>query len=168
VTEYGDLQCPVCKDFAEGAEAKLIANDVRAGKVSLTYRSLVTATGNSPNPSIFPTQQAAAAAAGQQGKAWNYILIFYKLQGSEGSGYVTDNFLNGIAGLIPGLNYSQWSSARTSSSLTGQVAADEQSARSRGFDSTPTILVQGPKGQAPAIVGDASYSDIESAIKSVS
>jgi protein-disulfide isomerase len=168
VTEYGDLQCPICRDFAQGAEAKLIANDVRQGKAALVYRSLETATGSSPNPGIFPTQQAAALAAGQQGKEWNYVLLFYKLQGQEGTNYVNDSFLNGIAGLIPGLNYSKWSSARTASSLTGQVTADQQSALSRGFNSTPTIIVQGPKGQAQAIVGDASYNDIESAIKSVS
>src|SRR5437763_8979373 len=63
VTEFGDLQCPICKDFALGAEGQLIANEVKAGKVKLVYKSLETATGNSPNPNIFGTQQAAANAA---------------------------------------------------------------------------------------------------------
>src|SRR5947199_358000 len=35
VTEYGDLQCPICRDFALGAQQQLIANEVRAGKVAL-------------------------------------------------------------------------------------------------------------------------------------
>ena len=56
VTEFGDLECPVCRDFALGSENQLIANDVRSG--------------------IFPTQQAAAYAAGLQGKGWNYALLF--------------------------------------------------------------------------------------------
>jgi protein-disulfide isomerase len=168
VTEFGDLQCPVCRDFALGSEKQLIQNDVRAGNVQLIYRSLETATGNDPNPSIFGPQQAAALAAGLQGHEWDYILLFYYEQGGEGSGYVTDSYQNGLAKQIPGLNYAKWLSDRASSSLTGQVTADQQQAQVRGFNSTPTIVVQGPKGQAPPLVGDQSYSTIEAAIKAVS
>jgi protein-disulfide isomerase len=168
VTEYGDLQCPVCKDFAAGAEQQLISNDVRQGKVRLIYKSLSTATGNGPNPNIFPAQQAAAYAAGLQNKGWYYILDFYRLQGQEDTNYVTPGFLNGIARLVPGLNFAKWSSDRNSSTLLQQVGADEQSARSLGLSSTPTILVQGPKGQAQPIVGDVPYSTVEQAIQQVS
>ena len=45
---------------------------------------------------------------------------------------------------------------------------DEQQALSRGYNSTPTIVVQGPKGQAQPIVGAVSYKSLESTIKSVS
>ena len=169
VTEFGDLECPICKDFAAGAESQLIAGDVKAGRVKLVYRSLMTATQGAPDAAtIWPLQQAAALAAGQQGYGWNYIQIFYKLQGRERSGYVNTGFLNGIAKLIPGLNFAQWSSARTSSALTAQVASDGQAAQSKGFNSTPTILVQGPKGQGQPIVGAVDYNTLESAVKSVS
>jgi protein-disulfide isomerase len=167
VTEFGDLECPVCRNFALGAENQLISNDVKAGKVKLVYRSLETATGGAPNPSIFPVQQAAAYAAGAQSKAWNYIELFYNEQGQENTGYVTQSFLNGLASQIPGLNYSQWSSDSKSSTYTSQVTADEQAASARGFNSTPTLVVQGPKGQAQPIVGVTDYGSLESAIKSV-
>jgi protein-disulfide isomerase len=168
VTEYGDLQCPICKDFAQGAEQQLISKDVRQGKVRLVYKSLSTATGNGPNPGVFPSQQASAYAAGLQNRGWNYILAFYALQGQEGTNYVTPSFLNGIARLVPGLNFSKWSSDRNSNTLLQQVGADAQSARSLGLSSTPTILVQGPKGQAQPIVGDVPYSTIEQAVQQVS
>jgi protein-disulfide isomerase len=169
VTEYGDLQCPICKDFADGGAKTLIANDVRSGKVQFVYRSLITASSSAPDGgAIFPTQQAAALAAGQQGKAWNYILTFYKLQGQEATGYVNTAFLNGIAKLVPGLNFAQWSSARTSSTLTSQVSADRTTAATLGLRATPAIVVQGPKGQAKPLVGNAGYDALQSAIKSVS
>ncbi len=168
VTEYGDLQCPVCKDFALGAENQLIANEVRTGKVKLVYKSLETATGNSPNPNIFGTQQAAASAAGAQGKGWNYILVFYHSQGQEGTGYVNQAFLDGIAEAIPGLNFSQWKSAGTNPAYTQQVNSDQQQAATHGFNSTPTVVVQGPKGAAQPIVGATDYGTLQSAIKSVS
>jgi protein-disulfide isomerase len=169
VTEWGDLECPICRDFADAGGKQLIAKDVKSGKVQLVYRSLETATGSAPDAAtIFPVQQAAALAAGQQGHAWDYILTFYKLQGQESSGYVNTAFLNGIAKLVPGLNFAQWSSARNSPNVTSQVSADAAAAASKGFNSTPTLVVQGPKGQAQPLVGNVDYSAIESAIKSVS
>ncbi len=169
ITEYGDLQCPVCKAFALGSENQLIANDVRSGKVKLVYRSLCTATCNGPNPNVFPTQQAAALAAGLQNKEWDYIELFYTEQGSEGTNYVNDGYLNGLASQVTGLNYSKWSSDRGSSSLTAQVTSDEQAAAAKSFSSTPTLDIVGPKGEGQPIVGvPSSYSSLESAIKSVS
>jgi protein-disulfide isomerase len=167
VTEFGDLQCPICRDFALGAEQQLIAKDVRSGKVKLVYKSLPTATLNGPNPSVFPTQQAAAYAAGQQSKAWDYILLFYRQQGQEGTNYVTPAFLQNLARHIPGLNYSAWLTASKNPNLTAQVTSEQQQATSRGFNSTPTIVVQGPKGQAQPVVGNTDYGTLESVINSV-
>jgi protein-disulfide isomerase len=168
VTEFGDLECPICKDFALGAENQLIANEVRSGKAKLVYRSLETATGNGPDPGVFPTQQAAALAAGQQQRAWNYIELFYHEQGTEDTSYVNDSYLDGLAHQVSGLNFSQWNTDRTSSTLTSQVTQDEQAAAAKGYNSTPTIVVSGPKGQAQPIVGDTDYGTLQQAIQSVS
>jgi protein-disulfide isomerase len=175
VTEFGDLKCPVCKDFTVGTGGQpspldqIISRDVKSGKVKLVYRSLCTATCGGPQPGIFSTQQAAAYAAGLQGKAWYYIELFYHLQGDETTSYVNSSFLDGIARLVPGLNFSTWSLDAGQSSLKAQVSADENYASSKGYNSTPTVVVQGPKGQAQPIVGGGyPYSAYETAIKSVS
>jgi protein-disulfide isomerase len=168
VTEFGDLECPICRDFALGPESQLISKDVRSGKVKLVFRSLMTATGSAPDPSIFPVQESAAYAAGAQNKAWNYIMLFYREQGQEATGYVTQSFLDGLAAQIPGLNYSQWLSASKSSSYVSQVTSDQQAAAGQGFTSTPTLTIQGPKGQATPIQQLVDYPTLESAIKSVS
>jgi protein-disulfide isomerase len=168
VTEYGDLECPICRDFDLGALQQLITKDVRSGTVNVAYRSLCTATCNGPNQAVFPTQQAAAIAAGQQGHEWDYIELFYHQQGSETSSYVTDSYLNALAKEISGLNFAQWLSARSRNALAAQVTADEQAAAGAGYNSTPTIVVKGPKGQASPIVGNTDYATLESKIKSVS
>ncbi|MHB1571173.1 MAG: DsbA family protein, partial [Solirubrobacteraceae bacterium] len=167
VTEYGDLVCPICKDFALGSESQLISNDVRSGKVKIVYKALETASGTANN-SMFVPSQVAARAAGEQKLGWYYIELFYHEQGDETTSYVTKPYLEGLAEQVPGLNYSQWSGSLSSSTLANQVKADEQAAASAGYNSTPTIIVSGPKAQAPAIVGDTTYSSLESAIKSVS
>ena len=168
VTEYGDLVCPICKDFALGSQSQLIDNDVRAGKVKLVYKALETASSQA-NSSMFVPSQVAALAAGEQKLGWHYIELFYHEQGDETSSYVTNNYLDGLAQQVPGLNFSRWSSDRQSPSLASQVTADQQTAANSGYNSTPTIIIQGPKGQAQPIVGNpSSYAQLESAIKSVS
>jgi protein-disulfide isomerase len=167
VTEYGDLVCPICKDFALGAENQLIANEVRSGKVKIVYKALETAS-QTANNSMFVPSQTAALAAGNQKKAWNYIELFYHEQGDETASYVTDNYLGGLAKQVSGLNFSQWSSDRGASNLSTQVNTDIASANAAGYDSTPTILVSGPKSQAQPIVGDTTYSALQTAISSVS
>ncbi len=167
VTEFGDLKCPVCRDFALGAENQLISNDVKTGKAKLVYRSLCTATCSGPQPSVFPTQQTAAYAAGLQNKAWYYIELFYHLQGDETTSYVDSNFLGGLAKLVPGLDYSRWQSDSTLASLKAQVTTDQNFAASKGWSATPTVVVTGPKGEQD-ITSLSDYGTYQSAINQVS
>jgi protein-disulfide isomerase len=132
VTEFGDLECSNCQDFAFNAENQLIANDVKAGKVKLVYRSLETASGYNPDQNAFVNQQAAAYAAGAQGKAWNYILLFYHQQGQEATAYVTPSFLQSLAREIPGLNFSAWLTQSKSPTYANQVISDERAAQASG------------------------------------
>lgn len=168
VTEFADLKCPICKDFTLGGESQLISNDVKSGKAKLVFRSSCTATCTGPQRGVFPTQQAAAIAAGLQGREWYYVELFYHLQGDESTSYVSANYLDGLARLVPGLDYTKWVRDAGQSSLKSQVTADQNFATSKGYNSTPTIVVQGPKGQAQPLVGDYPYSDVEAAIKQVS
>jgi protein-disulfide isomerase len=141
---FGDLECPVCKDFTLGALPKLIENDVRAGKLRIEYRNLETAT---TEPETFRTQQIAALAAGKQGKGWDYIELFYHEQGGEGTGYVTEKYLQELAQQVPGLNLAKWTSDRGSPQFTNVVTADAQAANNAGFTGTPSFLI-GKTGQA--------------------
>jgi protein-disulfide isomerase len=166
MTYYGDLQCPVCQDFTlNGGLPQLIANDVRSGKVKIDYKSFETATRD---PSVFQTQQVAALAAGKQSRFWNYAELFYRQQGAEGSGYVTEGFLNTLASQIPGLNMSAWKSARNNPALVSQVSADAQAGSAAGVQGTPTLIFEGPKGKTQSPESVPSYGQLQQAIQSVS
>ena len=181
VTEFGDLECSVCDAFAlspsqktsdgspgTGIENQLISNDVRSGKVKLVYRSLETASGNNPDPKAFLNQQTAAEAAGLQNHEWDYIELFYAQQQAEGTGYVTPSFLDGLAQQIHGLNFSEWSSHTHDPALQAQVKSDVKSAVAKGFSSTPTITIVGPKGEATPIQAlPQSYAQLETEINEV-
>ena len=90
VTEYVDLQCPVCARAATTTVPALIRDQVRAGKVKLAVRTLHFLGPDS--------ERAARVAAGaeRQGRLWAFLEAFYARQGTENSGYVTDGFLRDV------------------------------------------------------------------------
>ncbi|HEX4107772.1 MAG TPA: thioredoxin domain-containing protein [Solirubrobacteraceae bacterium] len=163
VEYFGDLECPVCKAFTSGTLPQVIQDEVRTDQVKIEYRSLETAT---QDPTIFTTQQTAAEAAGAQNKLWDFVELFYHEQGEEDSGYVTETYLRGLASQVPGLNFSTWLSDRQQSKYSNIVVQDQQVANAQGFGSTPTFVIQGPKG-TKSLVGDYPYSDFSSAVNSV-
>jgi protein-disulfide isomerase len=135
---FGDLECPICREFTTGALPSIIPKWVRTGKLRIEYHSMETATRE---PEVFKTQQIAAYAAGKQNKAWYFIETFYHEQGEEDSGYVTEKYLQGIASQVPGLNLAQWTSDRNDPELANEVKTDEQAANNHGFTGTPSFLI---------------------------
>ncbi|HEV7585152.1 MAG TPA: thioredoxin domain-containing protein [Solirubrobacteraceae bacterium] len=154
---FADLECPICKDFTvpPGALPSLIQQWVRPGKLKIEYRNLETATRE---PEVFRTQQAAALAAGRQNKLWQFVETFYREQGEEGSGYVTEQYLQNLAQQVPGLSLAQWTAARGDQALISQITNDAQVASAQGFTGTPAFLI-GKTGAAPQKLEYASLTD---------
>ena len=170
VTEYGDLVCPICQEFAFGAAQQLIKNEVRAGKVKLVYRGLETASSTA-NGGEYVASQVAARAAGLQHRAWQYILLWYYEQGDETTPYVTNAFMQDMAAQVAGLNLTEWQTDRNSATLANDVTADAHAAAAAGLDNppqTPSITFDGPKGAAPPIVGLPTYAQLQSEIQPIS
>jgi protein-disulfide isomerase len=165
MTYYGDLECPICQEFTlQGGFPQIVQNEVRSGKVKIVYKAFETAT---QDPSVFKTQQVAALAAGKQNLFWNYAELFYRQQGAEDSGYVTEPFLKGLATQISGLKATQWQSARSDAGLAAQVSSDAAAGQAANVTGTPTVIFSGPKGSAQVPSGVPSYSDLQSAYKQV-
>jgi protein-disulfide isomerase len=135
---FGDLECPICKEFTLGALPTVIQKWVRTGKLKIEYRSLETATRE---PEVFKTQQVAALAAGKQNKMWYFVETFYHEQGEENTGYVNEKYLQEIAQQVPGMSLATWTSDRTDSALEAEVTSDAQAANNAGFTGTPSFLL---------------------------
>lgn len=135
---FGDLECPICREFTLTSLPTIIKKYVRTGKLKIEYNSLETATREQET---FKTQQEAAYAAGKQNLAWYFIELFYHEQGQEDSGYVTESYLQGLAQQVPGLNLPNWSAARGDQTYAEQVTHDAQVANAEGFTGTPSFLI---------------------------
>jgi protein-disulfide isomerase len=175
LTYFGDLECPICMEFTTGEDGgglpEFVQKDVRGKIAKVQYKSLCTATCNdySNGQSLFNEQQIAAYAAGKQNLFWYYAELFYRQQGTEGSGYVTPSFLNGIAEQIPALNQKTWQADRKDKAIATQVSADQTEADDKySFDATPSFVISGPKGTSTLGSGVLTYSDLSRAVSAVS
>ena len=135
---FGDLECPICREFTLGALPSIVQQWVRSGKLKIEYRALETATHE---PEIFKTQQVAALAAGKQNKMWDFIELFYHEQGEEDTGYVTESYLQQLAQQVPGLNLTKWTSDRNDPALASEVTSDVKPLNNAGFTGTPSFLI---------------------------
>ena len=158
---FGDLECPFCRDFSLEVLPSIIQRWVRTGKLRIEYRALQTATHE---PDVFVAQHVAALAAGKQGKAWHFVETFYAEQGEEGSGYVTEAYLEGIASQIPHLDLSPWAIDRKDPELVREIASDAEAAENAGLTGTPTFLL-GASGGAMRTFSPTDSTSFDAAIE---
>ena len=142
LVEFADLQCPFCRHAAVGGLPTVVDRYVRSGKVRLEFRNFAI---------LGPESEKAARAvdaAAEQGKAWQFIELWYHNQGEENTGYVTDDFIRRIAGGVRGLDAAKVVAASNDPSRTESMSAAAREAQIRGIQSTPSFLIAA--GDAPA------------------
>ena len=163
IFEYGDLQCPFCKENAERITPTIIENAVRKGEASLTFRNFIII-----GPESFPAGEAALAA-GAQGKAWNFIELWYRNQGEENSGYVTEEFIESIGKGAGIPNLAQWNKERKSKKYKKQLDQTTKQAQKIGFEATPSFAIEGPGSKGLELIGTPeSAGQLEKAIEKAS
>jgi protein-disulfide isomerase len=145
--EFGDLQCPVCKSFSEEIIPDVIDSKVRSGEAKIEFRNFTII-----NEESIPAA-AAAIAAGRQGRGWDFVELFYRNQGIEASGYVTDEFLTEIAKGAGVPDIARWNGDRESNAVLSQVKAESEEAQSLGLTGTPSFAVSGPATQGKESLG---------------
>jgi protein-disulfide isomerase len=143
--EFGDLQCPVCAGYAKEILPPIIENQVKNGEAKIDFRNLVI-IGDESIPA-----GAAALAAGAQRRGWNYLELFYRNQGAERSGYVTDEFMRAVAEAAGVKDLAKWNQDRRK--LTGEVEKTTEEAGKLGYSATPSFAVEGPGVKGLELLG---------------
>lgn len=160
LVEFGDLQCPVCKAFSEGILPEVIGSKVRSGEAKIEFRNYTIISRESVPAG------AAAIAAGRQDRGWSYVDLFYRNQGIEASGYVTDEFMTAIARGAGVADISRWNRDRKSAAVLEEVKRQTAEAQQLGFRGTPSFAVEGPGSEGLKTLGfPESAADLEAAIE---
>lgn len=137
LVEFGDLQCPVCKGYSEEILPPIIESRVKKGEVKIGFRNYAI-IGEQSLPA-----GAGAIAAGNQGRGWTYVELFYRNQGEENSGYADDAFLEAIAEAAGVDDIRRWKKDREA--VVPEVEQSSAEAQRLGFTGTPSFAVRGPK-----------------------
>jgi protein-disulfide isomerase len=148
VTEYVDLQCPVCATASKETLPALIKDYVRTGKVKLEARTLHFLGPDSVRAA------AVAAGAEQQGKLWPFLEAFYSAQGQENTGYVTDAFLRDVSAAA-GVDADAALAAAGTAAAQDRLNRANADAQALGVDSTPTFTVARGDGKARVLAAGA-------------
>jgi protein-disulfide isomerase len=161
--EFGDLKCPVCKGFSEEIVPPVIESQVRSGEAKIAFR----------NYTIIDEQSiaagAAALAAGEQGRGWNYLELFYRNQGSETQPYVTAEFMTAIAKKAGVPDLGRWNKERKSQRLVAEVKLTTAEAEQLGFEGTPSFAIEGPAVKGLQKLGfPESAGELEEMVESAS
>jgi protein-disulfide isomerase len=161
--EYGDLQCSTCKAYADSIMPQLFSGPVRSGQAKIEFRAWPII-----GPDSIPAAEGAYAA-GQQGRFWSYIELFYANQGGENSGYVTDDFQTAVANGAGVPNIDKWNQDRKDPRWKRLLKQHEQQAQAFGFTGTPSFAIQSAGGAAKPVPGQVggsvlSLGDLEAAI----
>lgn len=133
--QFEDIQCPICKEYNDGALPAIIDEYVRPGKVKLDFRGL---------DFLGPDSVKAlriSLAAGFQNKLWEVVGLFYENQGPENSGWVTDTLVNEILAQVPGLDAAKVKADAATSAVTSEIAAIRAQGDKLGVRGTPTFFL---------------------------
>jgi protein-disulfide isomerase len=152
MVEYIDLQCPFCQQFEAQAMPTVISRYVRTRKLKVEVRVIAF---------IGPDSQrgrAAAIAAGLQNKLFNFAQLLYLNQGTENTGWLSDDMVKAAAASIPGLNVPRLLDERSSGTVNDQARTFDAQASADHVTATPTILV-GKSGKTPHQVTLPSPAD---------
>jgi protein-disulfide isomerase len=161
--EFGDLQCPICKEYSEEILPEVIENKVKSGEAKIDFRNYTIISEES-----IPAG-AAAIAAGAQGRGWTYLELFYRNQGEERSGYVTDEFMTSIAKGAGVKNLAKWNKERKSKKASSEVAETFAEAQKFGFNGTPSFAIKGPSTNGIELLGTVQTpTEFEEAIEAAS
>jgi protein-disulfide isomerase len=133
LVEFADLQCPFCGQWSRSAFPEIVRDYVRPGKVRLVFRGLSFIGPDSEKALRF------AFAAGQQDKLWYVVDLLYADQGQENSGWVTDEFLAGVAAAIPSFDLTQARAVETSQQVDAEIRTANDLAAALGVSETPSF-----------------------------
>lgn len=156
ITEYVDLQCPICAEASKTTLPTLIDDYVKTGKVKLQARTMHFLGPDSV------TAARVAAGAQQQNKLWSFIETFYANQGTENSGYATEDFLKSVA-TTAGVNADAALKYADTNEAEAALTTANQDAQAVGADSTPTFTIK--QGDGPEQVLQVGAGDLKAALE---
>jgi protein-disulfide isomerase len=155
--EYADPQCPGCRAYTEDFFPTVVDAYVRPGKLDTEFRGFPFIGSDSVTGYRF------FLAAAEQNKLWNLQEAMYRNQGSENSGWITDDLIRELASQIPGLDVERLFADAESADVVQEADGAGAKAQAAGIQGTPTLLVK-VGDQDPYMIQVATVEQLRAAL----
>ena len=145
---FNDLQCTSCREWQQEVVPPLIEGPVRRREIKLVFRHF------SQSQRAVTAAALAATAAGDQGRQWQYLQIFFVNQPEAVRTGATDEFLTrvGRASAVS-FDVESWNRLRKRKATEDAVLEDVKLAEQRRLPTGPAVMVDGPSGSRTLIQG---------------
>jgi len=134
VVEYGDFQCPICKNFFKTTEQTLRKEFIDTGKANIEFRVETHLGAESV------TAGEAAYCANDQAQFTSYHDALYQHQQGVNSGAFSAANLKQIAADV-GLDAEKFAACLDKGTYRAKVTASNDDAHKQGVTATPTFFV---------------------------
>src|SRR2546423_3271385 len=161
LVEYIDLQCPVCREFETAVMPNVISRYVRTGKLKVVARPIAFLGPDSE------VARKAAIVALERNRFFDFAQLLYANQGTENSGWVTDQLVADAFASIPGINVDSAMAARNSAAVAREERQFDAQRDADHVLGTPTVLVGKNGGKLTEVApgGSPTLAQLKAAIE---
>lgn len=160
IIEFGDYQCPKCKQWFEQAKSSIVSKHILTGNAKLYFVDIAWLGDNS----IIAAQ--ASYCADDQGKYREYHSKLYQNQGDIQDGWASPDSLKKFANEL-NLDQEIFDECLDSGKYSERIAYNTDVATSNGVEGTPHFFVIGPDGTKKTISGPQPSVVFDAAILSL-
>lgn len=157
LVEFADVQCPYCALWSRDTLPTAVNDYVRTGRLKLDFNGMAFVGPDSERA------LRAVLAAGRQDKLWPMLHALYAVQGTENTGWVTDQVIRDSAASA-GADVQRLLADMPK--VDAELKQAEGRARVNGITATPTFALVQPDGsllglELPALDPDTFRATIE-------
>jgi len=160
IIEFGDYQCPKCKEWFLNTKPDIVTNYIDTGKANLIFVDIAFLGKDS-----IPAARATYCAEEQE-QYWDYHAFLYTNQMGIDNGWANMDSLKGYANNL-GLDMDLFVSCMDSGKYTKRVQFNTEESQKNGITGTPTFIIVGPQGQQERILGPQPFAVFEKTIDSM-
>jgi protein-disulfide isomerase len=157
LVEWADPQCPACRAYTEELFPTVVDEYVRPGTVNTEFRGFPFIGDDSVKAYRF------LLAAAEQDKLWDLQEAFYRNQGGENDGWVTDDLIRELGAQIDALDVDQLFSDAERDDIVAEAEGAEAAGQAAGIPGTPTLLIQVGDEQ-PYVIQIATVDQLRDAL----
>jgi protein-disulfide isomerase len=158
IVEFGDFQCPYCKDFYNSVFSSLQSGYINTGDIVYSFRDYPLTT---IHPLALGMAQESRCFA-EQGKFWQFVNKMYNTNQDTNTPSVVSGYAKNM-----GLNMNTYQSCIQNSTFQSDIQKDINAGNRIGIQGTPTFIIgkySNGKVTGQVVLGSRALSYYESII----